>query len=78
LGGLKCTYLIYANSTGFPSGVCITFFNGPAGNKDAMVPNPLMEEKSHHFYNRDIERLSGSTKCWIFFKKYVKYVKFTA
>ncbi len=36
------------------------------GNKDAMMPNPLMEEESCHVYNCDDERFSGSTKCWIF------------
>ncbi len=45
--------------------MCVTFFNDPPGNKDAMMPNPLMEE-SCHVYNCDDERLSGSIKRWIF------------
>ncbi len=27
--------------TGFPGDVCVTFFNVPPGNKDAVMPNPL-------------------------------------
>lgn len=41
------------NSTGFPADVCVVFFNGPPGNKAAVTPNPLIEEKRHHVYNCD-------------------------
>ncbi len=34
------------NYTGFPGDVCVTFFNVPPGNKDAVTPNPLIEEES--------------------------------
>ncbi len=51
--------------TGFRE-TCVTFFNVPPGNKNAVMPNSLIEEKSHCVYNCDDERLSGSTKCWIF------------
>ncbi len=27
--------------TGFPGDVCVAFFNGPPGNKDAVARNPL-------------------------------------
>ncbi len=30
------------------------------------MPNPLMEKESCRVYSCDDERLSGSTKCWIF------------
>ncbi len=41
-------------------------FNVPPGNKDAVTPNPLTKEESHRVYKCDDERLSGSTKRWIF------------
>ncbi len=48
-------------------GVCDAYFNVPPGNKDAVMQNTLMEEESHRTYNcSDDERLSRSTKCWIF------------
>ncbi len=52
--------------TGFPGETCIAFFNIPPGNKNTVVPNPLTKEESRRVYNSDDERLSGSTKCWIF------------
>ncbi len=42
------------------------FFNVAPGNKDAVELNPLTKEESCRVYNCDDERLSGSTKCWIF------------
>ncbi len=54
------------NYTGFPGDVCVAFFNVPPGTKDAMAPNPLTKEESRRVYNCDDERLSGSTKRWIF------------
>ncbi len=66
----------WLNSTEFPGDVCVTFFTVPPGNKDAVVPNFLMEEQSCHVYSCDSEHL-GSTKC-LDFQKYVKYVKFEA
>ncbi len=56
----------WLNYTGFPGDVCVAFFNVPPGNKNAMAQNPLMKEESRRVYNCDDERLSGSTKCWIF------------
>ncbi len=56
----------WLNYTGFPGDVCVAFFNVPPGNKDAVTPNPLTKEESHHVYNCDDKHLSGSTKCWIF------------
>ncbi len=32
--------------TGFMGDVCVTFFNVPPGNKNAVVPNPLTKEES--------------------------------
>ncbi len=52
--------------TGFLVDVCVTLFNVPPGNKNAVVPNPLMKEESRRVYNGDGERLSESTKRWIF------------
>ncbi len=52
----------WLNSTGFPGDVCVALFNFPPRNKDAMAPNPLVKEKSHHVYNCDDRRLSGSIK----------------
>ncbi len=34
--------------------------------KDAVAPNPLTKEESRCVYKCDDERLSGSTKRWIF------------
>ncbi len=34
--------------------------------QDAVTPNPLEKEESCRVYNCDGERLSGSTKRWIF------------
>jgi len=58
--------LIWLNSIGFPGDVPVTFWYE---NKDAMMPNPLMEKASRRIYNCDNERFSGSTKCWIFLKE---------
>ncbi len=41
------------------------------------APNPLTKEESRRVYKCIGERLSVSTKRWIF-KKYVKYLKFMA
>ncbi len=54
------------NYTGFPEDICFAFFNVPHGNKDAMMPNPPHERRKPCMYNCDDERLSGSTKRWIF------------
>ncbi len=43
---------------------CVAFFNVPPGNKDVVAPNSLTKEESRRVYNRDAERLSGSTKRW--------------
>ncbi len=56
----------WLNYTGFPGDVCVAFFNVPPGNKNAMAPNPLTKEESRRVYKCDDERLSGSTKRWIF------------
>ncbi len=56
----------WLNYTGFPGEVCVAFLNVPPGNKDAVTQNPLTKEESRCVYNCDYERLSGSTKCWIF------------
>ncbi len=57
----------WLNYTGFPGDVCVVFYNVPPGNKDAVTPNLLTkEEESRRVYNCDDERLSVSTKRWIF------------
>lgn len=43
----------WLNSTGFLADVCVVFFKGPSGNKAAVTPNPLIEEKRRHVYNCD-------------------------
>ncbi len=50
--------------TWFLGDVCVAFFNVPPGNKNTVVSNPFT--KSCRVYNCDNERLSGSTKRWIF------------
>ncbi len=40
----------WLNNTGFPGDVCVAFFNFSPGNKDAVTPNPLAKEESHHVY----------------------------
>ncbi len=35
----------WLNYTGFPGDVCVTLFNVPPGNKDAVAPNPLTKKK---------------------------------
>ncbi len=52
--------------TDFPGDACVAFFNVPPGNKDDMTPNSLTKEESRRVYNCDNERLSVSTKLWIF------------
>ncbi len=52
--------------TGFPGDVCVEFFNVPPGNKNAVAPNPLTKDESRRVYNWDNERLSGSTKRFIY------------
>ncbi len=56
----------WSDYTGFPGEVRVTFFNVLPGNKDAVMPNPLAKEESRRVYKCDDERLSGSTKRWIF------------
>ncbi len=56
----------WLNYTGFPGDVCVAFFIVPPGNKDAVALNPLTKEESRRVYKCDDERLSGSTKRWIF------------
>ncbi len=56
----------WLNYTGFPGDVCVAFFNVLPGNKEAVTPNPLKKEESRRVYKCDGERLSESTKCWIF------------
>ncbi len=56
----------WLDHTGFPGDVCVAFFNVLPGNKDAITPNSLTKEESHHVYKCDGERLSGSAKRWIF------------
>lgn len=41
-------------------------FNGSPRNKAVVMQNSLMEEENHFVYNSDNDRISGSTKCWIF------------
>ncbi len=36
----------WLNYTGFPGDVCVTFFNVPPGNKDAVTPNPSRKKKA--------------------------------
>ncbi len=36
----------WLNYSGFPGDVCVVFFNIPPGNKDAVMPNPLIEEET--------------------------------
>ncbi len=38
--------LDWLNYTGFPGDVCVTFFNVPPGNKDAVVLNPSRKKKA--------------------------------
>ncbi len=64
--GVSKSSLDWLNYTGFPGDVCVTFFNVPPGNKDAVMPNPLTKEDSRRVYKCNDERLSGSTKRWIF------------
>ncbi len=55
----------WLNYTGFLGDVCVAFFNVPPGNKDVVTPNPSQKKKAVEF-TTDNERLSGSTKRWIF------------
>ncbi len=66
----------WLNYTGFPADECVTFFNVPPGNKDAVMPNSLTEEESCRVYNCDNERFSVSNKLWIF--KSMKSLYFVA
>ncbi len=66
ISGVSKSSSDWFNYTGFPEDVCVTFFNVPPGNKDAVELNPLTKEESRRVYNCDDERLSGSTKRWIF------------
>ncbi len=56
----------WLNYTGFPGDASVAFFYVPPRNKDAVTSNPLTKEESHRVYKCDDERLSGSTKHWIF------------
>ncbi len=51
----------WLNSTGLPEDMCVALFNVVPGNKDAVAPNPQMEEERHHVSNCNNESLSGST-----------------
>ncbi len=64
--GVSKSSFDWLNYTGFPGDLCVAFFNVPPGNKDAVTPNPLTKEESRRVYKCDDERLSGSTKRWIF------------
>ncbi len=44
--------------TGFLKDVRVAAFNDPPGNKDAVIPDPLMEKESSHVYNWDDEPLT--------------------
>ncbi len=50
----------WSNSSGFPGDVCVVFFNVLPGNEYTVT------KESRCVYNCDDERLSGSTKRWIF------------
>ncbi len=56
----------WLNYTGFLEDVCVAFFNVSAGNKEAVTPNPLAKEESFRVHKCEGERLSESTKRWIF------------
>ncbi len=56
----------WLNYTGFPGDASVVFFNVLPGNKNAVTPNPLTKEESRRVYKCDDERLSGSTKRFIF------------
>ncbi len=56
----------WLNYTGVLGDVCVAFFNILPGNKDTAAPNPLTKEESRCVFKCDSERLSGSTKRWIF------------
>ncbi len=64
--GVLKTSSDWLNYTVFPGDVCVAFFNVSPGNKEAVTPNSLAKEESRHVYKCDGERLSKSTKCWIF------------
>ncbi len=64
----------WLNYTGFP-GDAAHFLMFRLETK--MMPNTLTKEESHRVYNCDNERVSVSTKLWIFWK-YVKYTNFAA
>ncbi len=49
---------------------CVAFFNILPRNKEAVMPNPLTKEEIRSVYKCDGERLSGSTKRWIFKSKW--------
>ncbi len=66
ISGVSKSSSDWLNYTGFLGDLCVTFFNVPPGNKDAVMPNPLAKEESRRVYKCDDEHLSGSTKCWIF------------
>ncbi len=56
------------NYTGFPGDVCVTFFNVPPGNKDAVPPDLAKEETQHCVYKCYQGRLNAefSKVCKIF------------
>ncbi len=49
--GVSKSSVDWLNYTGFPSDVCVVFFNVPPGNKDTVAPNPLTKEESRRVYN---------------------------
>ncbi len=58
----------WLNYAGFPGDVCVTFFNVPPGNKDALV-----KEESRRVYKCDANAYQSRLNAG--FQKYVKYLK---
>ncbi len=75
ISGVSKSSSDWLNYTGFPGDECVTFFNVPPGNEDAVTSNSLIEEESRRVYNCDNERLSVSTKLWIRGVDSLKYVQ---
>ncbi len=64
----------WLNYTGFPGDVCVTFFNIPLGNKDAVAPNPQIRG----FSNPLIWRINAgfSKVCEIFKVRGIESLKY--
>ncbi len=56
----------------FTGDVCVTFFNVPPGNKDAVTPNPLTKKKALVFTTVTISAYRDQLNTG--FSKYVKFV----